>query len=1133
MGILLSWYNQTRYMDNIEVAISKAELEVLTTPEDHPNRIGVLNNLGLMLSDRYNRTGNIHDLEAAISKAELAVSATPENHPDRAAPLNNLGNILSDRYKRTGNIHDLEAAISKAELALSVTPEDHPNRAGRLSNLGNRLSDRYRRTGNIHDLETAISKAELAVSATPEDHLNRAGWLNNLGLMLTERYNRTGNMHDLEAAISKAELAVSATPEDHPGRAGRLSNLGNSLLDRYSRAGNMHDLEAAISKAELAVSATPEDHPDRAGRLNNLGNSLLDRYNRTGNMHDLEAAISKAELAVSTTSKDHRDEAGWLSNLGLMLSDRYKRTGNIHDLEAAISKAELAVSFTPKDHPDRAGRLNSLGNSLLDRYKRTGNIHDLTASISKAELAVSTTPEDNSNRAVLLNNLGNKLSERYKRTRNIHDLEAAISKAELAASVTLEDHSDRAGQLNNLGIMLSDRYKQTGNIHDLEAAISKVELAVSATPEDHPDRAKLLNNLGNSLSDRYKRTEHMHDLDAAISKAELAVSATPEDHPDRAEQLHNLGIKLLDRYNRTGKMHDLKAALKSFIMSFNLTNALPLIRIRAARRALRILLSTGNWDQASSLAQAAVELLPFVCGRYLGREDQQYAILQISGLVADACSLSLQADHVHQSLQQLEFGRGIILGYLIDSRSDLTVLQKDYPSLANEYEALRFKAYTHIEEKQPILRERLLKERREAAISLEDCLHRIRQEQGYERFLLEPTVHELKKCANEGPIVIVNVTDIRCDAIIVSAAEVQAIALPEMNSGQAPSSFHQRLGRYRTIDRERLKIYERDIENDLEGDDHLKPDGNADLEFISWLWSSCVKPILKELKNSQASDSDELPRVWWIGTGIASSFPFHAAGQSINDFENAQDSENTLSQIIPSYTPTIKALSYARSCASKAAKTNSSETSILVITMPSTPDHSSLPGVKEEKLAIQRITTDICKIKALESPTAEHVLNDMSGFDIVHFACHGCADPEDPSNSHLLLQKSEPSGPVIDKLTVSDISNRNTLGRTWIAYLSACSTAGVEVTDLADECLHIVSAFQVAGFAHVIGSLRPADDDICVRLAELFYRSLITKSGIPRHSNRAVAESLRNAVLEIRSESPDPRLWAPFIHSGA
>ncbi len=80
----------------------------------------------------------------------------------------------------------------------------------------------------------------------------------------------------------------------------------------------------------------------------------------------------------------------------------------------------------------------------------------------------------------------------------------------------------------------------------------------------------------------------------------------------------------------------------------------------------------------------------------MNRGDQQYAILQTSGIAADSCSLSLKAGHVYQALQQLECGRGMIHGYLMDSRSDLTLLQRDYPGLANEYDALRFKAYTHI-----------------------------------------------------------------------------------------------------------------------------------------------------------------------------------------------------------------------------------------------------------------------------------------------------------------------------------------------------------------------------------------------------------------------------------------------------
>lgn len=199
--------------------------------------------------------------------------------------------------------------------------------------------------------------------------------------------------------------------------------------------------------------------------------------------------------------------------------------------------------------------------------------------------------------------------------------------------------------------------------------------------------------------------------------------------------------------------------------------------------------------------------------------------------------------------------------------------------------------------------------------------------------------------------------------------------------------------------------------------------------------------------------------------------------------------------------------------------------------MPSATEHNPLSGVVHEKLAIQRMSGHFCKIKVLETPTAKDVLKDMSGFDILHFACHGLAEPEDPSNSHQLLQKSGPSGSIVDKLTVSDISKENTGGQTWIAYLSTCSTSGVEAKLLADECLHITSAFQVAGFAHVIGSLWPAGDDIGARLAEAFYSSL-TKTG-PKHSNRTVVEALRNAILDIRSDSQDPRLWAPFIHSGA
>jgi hypothetical protein len=56
----------------------------------------------------------------------------------------------------------------------------------------------------------------------------------------------------------------------------------------------------------------------------------------------------------------------------------------------------------------------------------------------------------------------------------------------------------------------------------------------------------------------------------------------------------------------------------------------------------------------------------------------------------------------------------------------------------------------------------------EALEELEECTSSIRQLPGHERFLLGPTLDELREMTSEGPIVMVNVTDIRNDAIIVT-----------------------------------------------------------------------------------------------------------------------------------------------------------------------------------------------------------------------------------------------------------------------------------------------------------------------------------------------------------------------------
>jgi CHAT domain-containing protein len=243
-------------------------------------------------------------------------------------------------------------------------------------------------------------------------------------------------------------------------------------------------------------------------------------------------------------------------------------------------------------------------------------------------------------------------------------------------------------------------------------------------------------------------------------------------------------------------------------------------------------------------------------------------------------------------------------------------------------------------------------------------------------------------------------------------------------------------------------------------------------EFLSWLRSTCVKPVLQELAYYTPSPlSDQVRRVWWIGTGAASSLPFHAACHYHNG--HIVNGESCLDQTIPSYTPTIKALRNARQRSLAEGKLNSKDTSILVVTMPTTPGYSDLSRVAREEETITEAVQQAYTIRPpLRHPTDGEVLRGIHGSEIVHFACHGCSDLIEPSNSHLLLQKSSASGlVVVDPLTVSTLLRATARGRAWLAYLSGCSTAETRVESLADESIHIASAFQIACFAHVVGSL--------------------------------------------------------------
>jgi CHAT domain-containing protein len=144
-------------------------------------------------------------------------------------------------------------------------------------------------------------------------------------------------------------------------------------------------------------------------------------------------------------------------------------------------------------------------------------------------------------------------------------------------------------------------------------------------------------------------------------------------------------------------------------------------------------------------------------------------------------------------------------------------------------------------------------------------------------------------------------------------------------------------------------------------------------------------------------------------------------------------------------------------------------------------------------------------------------------FPWAHFACHGFNSIDQPSASSLLLHdhQSQP-------LTVIDIA-RLRLDRAEFAFLSACSTARTSA-GLADEAIHLASAFQLAGYRHVIGTLWEVGDRSAARIAARVYATVAgNDAGVD-----ISAEALHHAVRELRARAADrPSAWASHIHIGA
>jgi hypothetical protein len=550
-------------------------------------------------------------------------------------------------------------------------------------------------------------------------------------------------------------------------------------------------------------------------------------------------------------------------------------------------------------------------------------------------------------------------------------------------------------------------------------------------------------------ADRARQPGHADDLDAAIIALRTAERQIGQDTPERALILHRLSGGLFQRSAGS----DRRDALDAARAASGVDTAPAQVRALAAVRWAAIAGEEGDLAEAIQGYERAVAMLPLLTWRGLSRVDQERQLSQFSDISTDAAAAAIGADRPELAVELLEQARTVLWSQRLDTRSDLTALREIRPDLAQRLGELRAALDRQVGPGASSLMEHAETDRAPLAHEWDRLVTEVRSLPGFTDFLRPRPFATLAEAAGDGKVAIINVSHLRCDALLVAAGAVRVIPLPDLTI-EALTTWLNTL--YAAFGAEPANL----------GEVVAKRQMIAGL--LQWLWDAVTGPVLGQLAVND--------RLWWCPTGNLALLPLHAA-------TDPRTGKSALDHVVSSYTPTLRALLEARSRAAESPRP-ARPADMLVVAVPHAPGAPEL-NVQPEIDAIVSRLGDRCTVLLGPDATFDRVRSELPRHRWVHFACHGTQNLGDPSHSALLLYDHP--------LAVLDTAGLD-LADAEFAFLSACQTAGGGAV-LADEAIHLAAALQASGFRQVIATLWPLYDAVAPEVPEQVYVRLATSGG--------------------------------------
>ncbi|KAG1770935.1 CHAT domain-containing protein [Suillus occidentalis] len=1102
-----SRFEQTGDPQDLDLSIQTHQECLSLRPPGHSSRFSSLMNLADAICVRYHHRGLADDFTSAVAYHREALELCSAENPSYATILMNVGIMLRYSFERNGDLQNLNAAIEYYGIALKTCPDNHPTRSSLLTNYASDLHTRFMQSGNIDDLNYSIELHTNSLANQSSTHAHRFSSLLGLAIALMSHfkiYGARGDITDLDAAVEHSEAAIHLCPRESIYYLPLLTHVNNALSTRFSRQQDVRDLERIIDYCYSALRDVPHHHITNQILAMDRADALLQRYFYEGGINTLEHAISFYQNIMHDLSIGHQDFSRVLIQLASALQARFEQSGSADDLNCAVNYYRTACKAYPLGHHDHIAAFSGLGNALLLRYQIFGPLDDLDESLIHLAHVVEARAlaTDHPEHPKSLANFAIAIFARFQNQHDSTDLDIAVDYLQAA-----RDHPNQSeGQhiLTYLATALSARYTEREDIDDLQESIKLFEIALPMFAPNNHQALHLRRNLAGSLQKMYAKRQTIEDLNAAIAHFEAYLTISPKDHPDLPLALISLA----------SCRHMWAAANKDYD-SFQ--NAFLLLAAASEKLAPGI----HTWDQLTAALRwrtdaivfhhtsaleaykTSIKLLdrhimatPTVSGRYKALLGG--ILRDTPSLAADATACAISGGDLELAVELSEQGRGLLWSQMSRFRatiSDLRDVDDEGRQLADEFEFLSAElgrrqsdSYSDIMTVTETLRRTQHEEEahqyRQVSSRWDAVVSKIRQKQGFAYFLTPMPYTELRAAAIAGPVVIINASIKRCDAIIITKeGPPRLIPLPDASL----------VG---------IVIMSDDFRGVLRNTGGVGEEKMREKQLIPVfrrLWDAVLAPVVEVLLTIVPKGS----RVWWCPTSKLTSLPIHAAGPY------RKGASNMPNIYVSSYTPTLSALIRSRrQNASKVASITPSFVSI----------GQSKPNSKSGERELEAVGAELELIKSLVPPSigATQALKTNSW---VHLACHGKQDFVQPFDSSFALRDKP--------LRLSDIIQAE-VENPEFAFLSACHTA-VGDKNAPDEVIHLAAGMQFSGFRSVIGTMWAVGDNTAHYMVKEFYDAMF--SGKIDCTNAARALNKASKAVDKDKVPMDQRVV--FIHIGA